>query len=71
MKKEIFEFIVYMIHACSKKWGEPPSVVYKKISKDNCINDYLVPNYEVLHSMSTNSVVEDIEEFIGGKGGED
>ena len=71
MKKEIFEFIIYMIHACSKKWGQPPAIVYKKISEGNCINNYLVPNYEVLNSMGTDAVVEDIEEFIGERGSAD
>ena len=68
MSKEVMEFIVYMIHACSKKWGKSPSVVYQILRDKNCINGYLIPHYEVLHTQSTQYVVEDIEKYIGVNG---
>ncbi|MBO6300252.1 MAG: DUF3791 domain-containing protein [Lachnospiraceae bacterium] len=69
MSKEVLEFVIYMIHACAKKWGQSPSMAYQQMSEGNCINSYLVPHYEVLHTQGTESVVEDIEEYIGIKGG--
>lgn len=69
MTKEVMEFVVYMIHACSKKWGQSPAMVYQKMSEANCIKDYLVPHYEVLHTQGTQFVVDDIEEYLGKKGG--
>ena len=68
MTKEVMEVIVYMIHACSKKWGQSPATVYRRMSEGNCIKGYLVPHYEVLHTQGTQFVVEDIEEYIGKKG---
>jgi hypothetical protein len=68
MNKDVMEFIVYMIHACSKKWLKSPSIVYQMLSNKNCINGYLIPHYEVLHTQSTQYVVEDIEKFIGSNG---
>ena len=65
MSKEVMEFIVYMIHACSKKWGKSPSVVYQILRDKKCIDGYLIPHYEVLHTQSTLCVVEDIEKYIG------
>ena len=66
MDKEVFEFVIYMIHACANKWGKSPSVVYKTLKDKNCIDNYLVPHYEILHTQSTDFVVQDIEEYIGG-----
>lgn len=68
MNKNIMEFVIYMIHACAKKWEQPPTTVYRHLQETNCIGDYLVPNYEVLHTQGTNFVVNDIEEYIGMKG---
>ena len=68
MTKEVFEYVVYMIHACARKWGQSPTMVYKKMTEGNCISGYLVPHYEVLHTQGTDLVVEDIEEYIGFKG---
>ena len=53
MTKDVLSFIVYMIHACANKWGVSPSVVYKKMQTANCITNFLVPNYEILHTQST------------------
>ena len=67
MSKEVMEFVVYMIHACAKKWKQTPAIVFHRLSKADCISNYLVPNYEVLHTQGTEFVVGDIEEFIGEK----
>ena len=68
MNKDVFEFVVYMIHACSHKWGQSPSAVYKKLQSTECIDKYLVPHYEVLHTQGTAFVVSDIEEYLTSRG---
>ena len=68
MTKEVFEFVIYMIHACARKWGQSPSVVYKRMQNTGCIENYLVPHYEVLHTQGTSFVVEDIEEYLKMRG---
>ena len=64
MDKAVFEFIIYMIHACSDKWGLSPSNVYKRLQKSDCIERFLIPHYEVLHTQSTKYIVEDIEKYL-------
>jgi hypothetical protein len=65
MSKEVLEFVIYMIHACARKWDRSPAMVYQRMSEKNCINGYLVPHYEVLHTQGTDYIVGDIEEYIG------
>ncbi len=65
MNKDILEFVVYMIHACARKWGQSPSAVYKRLMRYGCISGYLIPHYDILHTQGTGFVVSDIEEFIG------
>ena len=64
MTSESFSFVIYMIHACANKWKIPPSEVYRKLQAAGCINQYLVPNYEILHTQGTGFVVEDIKEYL-------
>lgn len=68
MTKESLSFIVYMIHACANKWNLKPSAVYKQMQRVNCIADFLVPNYEILHTQGTQYVVEDIKEYLTVRG---
>lgn len=68
MNRDSFSFVVYMIHACANKWGMFPSEIYWKLKKTGCIEHYLVPHYEVLHTQGTDYVVEDIKEYLEVRG---
>ena len=64
MSQESFSFVIYMIHACAAKWKTTPSKVYAKLRESDCIDQYLIPNYDILHTQGTNFIVEDIEEYL-------
>lgn len=68
MDNESFSFVVYMIHACANKWGKLPSEVYSILSQTDCIDKFLVANYDILHTQSTDYIVEDISEYLGNRG---
>ncbi len=65
MNRESFAFVVYMIHACANKWRKMPSEVYKLLQKTGCIDNYLVPHYDILHTQGTAYVVVDTREYLG------
>ena len=66
--KKIFPFVIYIIHACASKWNKLPSDVYKILESKECIEKFLVSNYDVLHTQSTAFIVEDIEEYLNNRG---
>ena len=68
MSKETTEFIVYIINEIANTHGTYPSHVYRVLTKTNCINSYLAPFYDVLHTMSSQSVVDDVLEFVRMRG---
>ena len=68
MNRDSFSFVVYMIHACSGKWNISPSEVYRKLQSAGCIENYLVPHYDILHTQGTAYVVSDIEEYLELRG---
>ncbi|WP_026528073.1 DUF3791 domain-containing protein [Butyrivibrio sp. VCD2006] len=68
MNDQSFSFVIYMIHACANKWGKLPSEVYVLLTKADCINKYLVPHFDILHTQSTNAVIDDIVQYLGVRG---
>ena len=68
MDKNIFEFVIYIIHACADKWNMMPSEVYKLLDSNDCINEFLVLNYDVLHTQSTANTVDDLREYLNVRG---
>ena len=61
MNKDIFSFVIYMIHACA-------NYLNRKMKSTNCIMGFLVPNYEMLHTQSTGYIIEDIREYFEVRG---
>ncbi|MBD5491771.1 MAG: DUF3791 domain-containing protein [Lachnospiraceae bacterium] len=68
MNKESFSFVVYMIHACADKWKMMPSEVYRRLQSVGCIDGYLVPHYDILHTQGTGYIVDDIKEYLKVRG---
>ena len=68
MNQMVFSFVVYMIHACADNWQKTPSEVYQLFKKSGCVVRYLVPNYEILHTQGTDTVVEDLREYLQKRG---
>ena len=67
MDENCFSFIVYIIHACADQWKVAPSQVYQALKKSGCLDRYLIPNYDILHTQSTSYIVQDIEEYLKGR----
>ena len=66
--KNVFEFVIYVIHACADKWNKLPSEVYKLLDSKDCINKFLVSNYDILHTQGTANIVEDLKEYLKVRG---
>ena len=68
MSKDTMEFVVYMIHVCANQKNISPAKVYEKLKKSGCIQNYLVPHYEVLHTQSSRYVADDIQQYLMKRG---
>ena len=62
------EFVIYMVNEVANRNNIYTSQAYKAMEKTGCISDYLVPFYDVLHTMSSESVANDIMEYIQTRG---
>ena len=68
MNQDSMEFVVYMIHACANRWNLSPKQVYGKLQETSCIDEYLVPNYDILHTQGCGYLVDDIKEYLRIRG---
>ena len=68
MNKESLSFVIYMIHRCANQWGLSPAKVYRMLEESECIQTYLVPHYDVLHTQSSGYVLEDIQQYLQKRG---
>lgn len=68
MTKESAEFVIYIINFLAHSLKKYPSEIYKVLESTNCINEYLVPFYDVLHTMGTEMIAEDVKKFVKNRG---
>lgn len=55
------EFVVFCIENVAAKLGVGADCVYKALTeKSDILNNYIVPEYEVLHTQSKEYIVDDI-----------
>lgn len=66
--KENAQFVIYIINEIANERHKTSSQVYKILQKTNCIGEYLMPFYDVLHTMSSQNVVRDVCEFVKMRG---
>ena len=58
MDKDTASFIIYIIHKITRRNRLTPSQVYRLLNKTECINKYLVPCYDLLHTISSDAVAD-------------
>ena len=68
MSQECFTFVVYMIHELEDSWNMLPSQVYSILESSGCLENYLIHDYDVLHTLGTQYLVDDIGTYVKQRG---
>lgn len=66
--KQELEFIIFCVDFVAQKLNQSPDVIYEKLKSSGLLQDYLIDNYEVLHSLSKEYLVDDIIAIMTEKG---
>lgn len=63
------EFVVFCIENIAAFLGRRAEQIYKLLTEDsNILKDYIIPEYEMLHTQSKEYIVEDIIEVMRERG---
>lgn len=68
MKQKEMEFTVFMIHVLAEAWNLSCGEVYQKLNVSGAIDEYMVPFYDVLHTLGDKYLTEDIREYLEMRG---
>lgn len=58
--KQELEFILFCVDFVAQKLNQSPDVIYDKLKSSGLLQDYLIDNYETLHTQSKEYIVDDI-----------
>ncbi len=67
-KEEELSFSIFMLYSLAAEWQKTPAAVYHILNQTGILDDYLIKCYDVLHTLGKEYLVEDVTEFVRGKG---
>ncbi len=67
-KQEELEFAIFCIENLAIRLGVDAEHVYEVLCKNNILNGYIVPCYDVLHTQDKEYILDDILEFMKERG---
>lgn len=63
------EFVIFCIENLAVRLQENAAVVYNQLAKQSRIlYDYIIPNYEILHSQGKEYILDDLIEVMQEEG---
>ena len=66
---EELEFAIFCIENVAVKLGVNAQTVYSALAeKSSILNDYIIPEYEILHTQGKEYIVDDIVELMKERG---
>ena len=69
MSASALEFAVFCIESIGRRLGVDGTRVYDALAKrSNILNDYIVANYQVLHTQDREYIVDDILDIMASRG---
>lgn len=68
-KSRELEFAIFCIENVAAKLGVSAEKVYEALAeKSDILNDYIIPEYEILHTQGKEYIVDDIIEVMKERG---
>ena len=58
------EFALFCIDFVARKLSLPPQEVYQKLKESGLLQNYIIDNYEMLHTLGKDYLVEDIIQLM-------
>ena len=59
---------MFLLYRLAKTWKKPVAYVYATLTKAHAIDEYIIPFYDVLHTLGEDYLVEDVTEYVRKRG---
>lgn len=58
------EFVLFCIDFVAKHLKQPPDVIYQKLKDSGLLQNYLIENFDILHTQGKDYLVDDIIQLM-------
>jgi len=64
MSKAQLTFVVFLLHQLAEAWGMSVPQAYMRLQRVGVLDDYIISCYDVLHTLGSEYLVNDITELV-------
>ncbi|KAA8819857.1 hypothetical protein CSQ85_03980 [Bifidobacterium rousetti] len=68
LERQQVDFSVFLIHQLARKWRKSSPEVYAILDRTDALNRYIFPAYDVLHTLGSDYLTDDLTEYVRAKG---
>ncbi len=68
MNRDILDFVTYCVGSLANSLHLTRQDVYDRLKKSGILDGYIVKHYDVLHTFSRPSIVDELTEYMKEKG---
>lgn len=61
-------FAVFVMHVLAAAWGMTPAEAYAICKRSGALDSYIIPCYDVLHTLGANALIEDLTGYVRERG---
>ena len=66
--REIIFFVAWLLNKVGDSCGKTAADVYRRLESAGIVGDYIIPCFDVLHTMGESALVEDIQIIAAKRG---
>lgn len=68
LERNQIDFSTFMLYRLAEHWGKSVPDTYRILDKTNTIDGYLVPCYDMLHTLGSEYLVNDLTDYVRERG---
>lgn len=68
LERNQIDFSTFMLYRLAEHWGKSVPDTYRILDKTNAIDGYLVPCYDMLHTLGSEYLVNDLTDYVRERG---
>lgn len=62
------DFGMFLMYRLAEYWNKPVTHVYRMLTDSGALSDYIIPFYDVLHTLGEEYLVEDVTNYVRARG---
>lgn len=66
--RQEIDFSMFLMYRLAERWDKPVASVYHILEQTGALENYIIPFYDVLHTLGEDYLVEDVTEYVRKRG---